>query len=95
MRTIDYRITTWGHNHYFEPTDNDEYNGPCWVTGSISVGDEILWKTGYGHAVAEVLSVRSYRDPSDMFSVRSKVIRRVANPNIVSQEELDKSFNGS
>ena len=92
MRTTDFRQTGWGHNHYFEPQDDGTYFGPCWTPGSIKPGDQLLWKTNYGHAEAVVLEVKYMRDPPDMSFVRSQVVGRVADPAIVSQEELDKAF---
>ncbi|HEY5445870.1 MAG TPA: hypothetical protein VIJ87_15660 [Pyrinomonadaceae bacterium] len=92
MRTIDFRSTRWGHNHYFEAKDDGTYYGPCWVSGGVSVGDTLVWKTNYGHAEAEVLDAKHCGDPSDMYFVKSKIVRRIANPDIVSQEELDRSF---
>lgn len=94
MSTHDFRETHWGHNHYFEPRDDGTYAGPCWYRRRIKVGDSLLWRTEYGYAEAEVLEVKSYTDPPDMFYVKSKVTRRVADPRIISQAELDEAFYG-
>lgn len=92
METIDYRITGWGHNQYFKSQSDGTYYGPCWYVRRINIGDHILWRTNYGHAVAEVIDVRHTSDPDDMYFVRSRIIDRVANPSIVAQEDLDKYF---
>lgn len=91
-RTIDYRRTGWGHNHYFKAQDNGTFYGACWVSGGIREGDTVLWKTEYGHAEALVLEVKPCYDPPDMYWVTSRVVGRVADPSIVSQEEIDEAF---
>lgn len=91
-RTINYTNTGWGHNHYFKPQDNGTYYGPCWVGSGIIPGDTVVWKTNYGQAEALVLEVDPCFDPPDMYYVRSRVTKRIADPNIVSQEEIDEFF---
>lgn len=91
-KTIDYRVVTWGHNHYFTRVTGNKYFGPCWYRKSINVDDIILWKTNYGYCEATVRNVKSHVDPVDMFNVEVEVIKRHADPEIVSQEELDMFF---
>lgn len=90
--TIDFRQTYWGHNHYLEAQDDGTFAGPCWNRNRICEGDTVLWRTNYGHVVAEVIEVKSYMDPPDMYRIRAVVKKRVADPDIVSQEELDAAF---
>ena len=93
MNTIDFRVTGWGHNHYFEPLEDGTYYGACWSTPIVQVGDTVIWETNYGHAEAEVLESEPPVFPvADMRIVRSRVVKRVANPDIVSQEEVDEHF---
>jgi hypothetical protein len=92
MDLIDFRTTTWSHNHYFKSQDDGTYYGPCWVTPRPKVDDVILWETNYGYAEAKIISVESCRDPRDMYYVRSKIAKRHADPTIVSQEEIDEYF---
>jgi hypothetical protein len=94
IRTHDFRRDRigWGHNHYFKPQNTGLCYGPCWTGKRIKRGDLIFWSTNYGTAEAEVVEVEAVSDPSDMYWVTSRVVRRHADPNIVSQEELDASF---
>lgn len=92
MRTIDFRRPGWGHNHYFEKQSDDTFYGACWTWPLPSVGDTVLWKTNYGHVEAEVLEVKTFFAPSDMSYVKSRVVKRVADPDIVNQEEIDEAF---
>lgn len=92
MNIIDFRVTGWGHNHYIKAQPDGSYHGSCWSTPMAQTGDHILWETDYGYAVAEVEEVKFYGDPGDMYWVRCRVVERVANPDIVSQEELDEHF---
>lgn len=91
-KVIDFRVSAWGHNQYFEAQPDGTYYGPCWAWPSPKVGDTVLWKTNYGHVEAEVLEVKHRADPPDMSFVRSRVVKRIADPAIVSQEEIDEFF---
>lgn len=95
VKTIDYRETHWGHNHYLElKGEGRTYGGPIWHKDGAAVDDVILWKTSYGHVEARITNVRPCGDPLDMFFVTCVVEKRVANPAIVSQAELDEAFYG-
>lgn len=92
MSVIDFRVTRWGHNHYFKAREDGTYYGASLSTPRPKVGDTVLWKTNYGHVEAEVLEVEYLRDPLDMAFVTSRVVKRIADPNIVSQAEIDEAF---
>lgn len=93
MTTHDFRTTYWGHNHDIElKGETGTYVGPVWSSTPIYQGDDILWKTNYGHAVMRVTAVRRENDPPDMCWVTCRVEKRVADPSIVSQEEIDEAF---
>lgn len=92
MKTLDYRVTSWGHNHTLTQTSPGIFEGFVWHYSFPEAGDEVLWLTNYGHAVAEIASVKAMMDPSDMYLITAKVIGRVADEAIVSQEELDNYY---
>jgi len=48
----------------------------CWNHTRISEGDFVLWKTTYGWLAAEVVKVKPYLDPPDMYAIDVKVVRR-------------------
>jgi hypothetical protein len=73
---IDYRSTSWGHNHTLEPYADGKLRGCCWYGHRIYVGDRMLWKTAYGYAVGKVTFVKSFRDPWDMYQIEVEVIER-------------------
>lgn len=77
-RVIDFRTTGWGHNLDLVPLDTpDDFKGAVWSTPRPSVGDKLVWRTAYGHLVAEVTEVDYCRDPSDMCFLKGKILERV------------------
>lgn len=77
-RTLDFRNTYWGHNIELRQK-GDLFVGSCISTPRPMEGDHLLWKTEYGHAIAEVRKVEYCRDPMDMCFVEAKVVDRVVN----------------
>lgn len=92
MTVIDFRRTRWGHNIYLKSTNKDCFSGLVICTPAPKVWDTMLWKTAYGYVEARVDYVQPKGDPSDMYTVTARVVRRIADPNIVSQEEIDQHF---
>lgn len=88
---IDYRTTHWGHNHFLK-RDGEHFSGLIIHRTAPHAGDHIKFNTNYGHAVVEVITCEGLRDPYDMYKVRAVLVERVADPSIVTQEELDACF---
>lgn len=92
MTVIDFRSTRWGHNIFLRKLQGNRFSGLVICTPGPQVGDVMLWATQYGHAEATVEKAKSKGDPMDMYDVEAVVTKRIANPDIVSQEELDSHF---
>ena len=94
MREHDFRAPRWGHNIYVNEKKDEPgtYKGLVIVTPGISKGDTLVWRTTYGHAKATVTHSKWKGDPVDMYEVEATVTERIADPSIVSQEEIDRFF---
>lgn len=92
MTVIDFRKTGWGHNIYLNSMGDDCFSGLVICTPAPKVWDTLLWKTAYGYVEARVDYVQPKGDPVDMYTVTARVVCRIADPNIVSQEEIDEYF---
>lgn len=78
MQLIDYRNTYWGHSFYSYPArvEGTDYHLLAWFRRKITVGDEVVWKTEYGYLSAKVVQTEWKIDPSDMYALDVKIIRR-------------------
>lgn len=81
----DFRHQTWGHAFHCRLQEDGTLAGFVHTGGSfsrtkgVSLGDEMLWATPYGHAIGLVTAVRHCGDPDDMWDVKLTVVDRVAN----------------
>lgn len=71
----DFRNSRWGHNIDAKVV-NDLLSGFSWSTPALKLGDEIVYNTNYGWAVAEVVVCHNYRDPYDMTDFKAEITER-------------------
>ena len=56
--------------------DGERLKGYTWSSPAVKLGDEILYKTAYGTAVAQVVECHGYMDPPDMGRFEAVIIKR-------------------
>lgn len=71
----DFTRSRWGHNMEAK-LNGESLEGYTWSSPRIKLGDELLYKTAYGTAVAQVVEVKTYLDPHDMAHFKATIIKR-------------------
>lgn len=76
-RMIDYTHRSWGHNIEFIGSVVDgKAHACCWYMWGVREGDNVLWETAYGTALARVVAAKPFYDPQDMYSIDLVIIER-------------------
>jgi hypothetical protein len=73
----DFTRTNWGHDLNLNISKDRKLRGFVWLTPSPKVGDELIWRTGYGKAVGVIRETRWTMNVDDMYEVTVEVTKRI------------------
>lgn len=90
----DFRHSTWGHAMHMPNLNPDgDLEAMSHSTPVVRVGDEVMYETAYGYAVAEVIKATPYLDPPDMCRWTARVTERHLSETVrrlVAEGKVDK-----